>query len=646
MSARPSKPCHVEQSETSLAISGRIGHRSSHEQRNSEGFFADAQNDSLDEARPRGVADDKDYGIVLAGHGSRDAEGVREFGAMVDIVKQRAGGRLVTHGFLEFARPTIDEAARENIASGSRAIVIVPGILLAATHAKNDMPNEVQLLRREFPQHEFHFASAMNLHPAMLEICRERIIEAETKSPQIISRAETCLIVVGRGTSDPDANSEVAKLARMLEEGMSFGASFVCYSGTAKPLVADGLRAASRLGFRRFIILSFFLFTGVLIKRIHAAVDEMQARSDGAAEWLKCGYLGVHERVADLFLERAAEAIAGRAAMNCSLCKYRVQIIGYERELGAAQTGHHFHARAHGENEPRITQMTPMEKQIGSSAHSVLSEPSVSSVVKKNQETDSATLAKNSHGCQTHPIEQQSFEIIESLRDWSQFPPLPRAVFQRLVHTTGDVQVVDEIFISQNALESGVRALANRARIITDVTMVQSGLRRSLLDQLGIETWCGVHDAETHLLAKNANLTRSAAGIRRTWQLFGNNIILAIGDAPTAVEEAMRLIREQQWRPHLIIGLPVGFVGTREAKEKLRRCLSIARVTNSGTRGGSPWAATVVNALLIHAVNQNNCYVEQSEARRLGDRGQAPVISGHGAPMNPDIARDSSLRSE
>jgi precorrin-8X/cobalt-precorrin-8 methylmutase len=85
---------------------------------------------------------------------------------------------------------------------------------------------------------------------------------------------------------------------------------------------------------------------------------------------------------------------------------------------------------------------------------------------------------------------------------------------------------------------------------------------------------------------------------------FGNDLILAIGDAPTAVEEAVRLVNEQQWRPHLIIGLPVGFVGTRECKENLRRCLRVPRITNRGTRGGSPWAAAAVNAMLIRVANQ------------------------------------------
>jgi precorrin-8X/cobalt-precorrin-8 methylmutase len=113
-----------------------------------------------------------------------------------------------------------------------------------------------------------------------------------------------------------------------------------------------------------------------------------------------------------------------------------------------------------------------------------------------------------------------------------------------------------------------------------------------------------VHDRETHLLAASQNITRSAAGIRRAWEKFGNDIVVAIGDAPTAIVEATRLIREHGWRPQLVIGLPVGFVGTRESKDALRRCLQVPRITNSGTRGGSPWAASVVNALMIDGVNQ------------------------------------------
>lgn len=184
-------------------------------------------------------------------------------------------------------------------------------------------------------------------------------------------------------------------------------------------------------------------------------------------------------------------------------------------------------------------------------------------------------------------------------------------MLQRLVHTTGDADIVENVFISAGALEAGLRALARRCPIATDVTMVQSGLRRTLLERFSIETFCAVHDEETRLLATATGCTRSAAGIRRAWERFGNDVVVAIGDAPTAVEETVRLVRENHWRPQLVIGLPVGFVGTRECKEKLRRCVHIPRVTNGGTRGGSPWAAAVVNALLIRLATTKHLSVNR-----------------------------------
>ena len=503
----------------------------------------------------------RDYGIVIAGHGSRDADGVREFESIVELLKQRAPRRRVTHGFLEFTRPTIDEAVRANLAAGSRRVAIVPGALLGATHIKNDIPSEVLALQREFPEAALNYGAPLHLHPLILKLVRARIIEAEARAARLVKRSETCLVMVGRGTTDPDANSDVSKLARMLEEGLGFGASVVCYSGTAQPSVSDGLKLAARLGFPRLVVAPFLLFTGVLVKRIYAAADEFAARHP-QIEMLKVDYLGVHEHVADAFLERAAESVEGLALMNCSLCKYRTQIIGYENEVGLPQRGHHFHVRA--------SALPPAPK-----------------------------APESQPGYEPHPIERRSFEIIEAGRDWSAFPPEQRAVLQRLVHTSGDFGIVEEVFISPGAIEAGLEALTRRNVLVTDVTMVQSGLRRALVERFGITTFCGVHDEESRLLAEASGITRSAAGIRRAWEKFGNDVLLAIGDAPTAVEEALRLVSEHRWRPRLIVGLPVGFVGTQECKEKLRRCLSIPRITNRGTRGGSPWAAAVVNALMI-----------------------------------------------
>ncbi len=510
-----------------------------------------------------------DYAILLAAHGSRDPASQAQFEALVDKVRVLEPGRSVAHGFLEFNTPTIDEAARQLVAAGARQIVMVPGVLLAATHAKNDLPSELNTLRQEHPDVQFYAGAALDLHPLLLEVCRERLIAAESSAQSEQRRDQTLLLVVGRGTTDPDANGDIHKLARFLEEGMGYGAGAVCYSGTAKPDLTTGLaRAAAlsgQLGFGRVVVLPYLLFDGVLARRVRGAVAAAAQRFPGV-EFVPAAHLGPDERVAQVFLERAHEGWHGQGHMNCSLCKYRVQVIGYEAEQGQAQVGHHGGVRGLGTSAAPATKAIPPYLP--------------------------------------HPIEAQSFQIIETLRDWSAVPAEQRYAMQRLVHTAGDPSIVDDLYFSPGAVEAGVVALLRGLTVVTDVTMVQSGLKREVLARVGVSAWCGVHDTETYLLAQQTGLTRSAAGIRRAYEKFGNDCIVAIGDAPTAIFEAVRLIKERQWRPGLVIGLPVGFVGTQESKAALRSCLSVPRITNQGFRGGSPWASSVVNACLIEAQNR------------------------------------------
>ena len=551
-----------------------------------------------------------DFGLVIAGHGSRDADGTREFEESLMLLKQRQPDRLITHGFLEFATPTIDEALRENVRMGSRKIVMVPGILFAASHGKNDMPVELLSVKPEFPEVEFHYGGPMGIHPLLLKLFQERIISAEAQSAQMIPRHESLLVVVGRGTTDPDVNSNVNKLARMVEEGMGFGSSYVCYSGTAKPLVADGIARAAQMGYRRVVVIPYFLFTGILIKRIYSAVDEVQPKFTDV-EVLKAGYLGVHPNVTDVWVEKAREALVGINSSNCSLCKYRTQIVGYEGEVGKVQEAHHHHVRGilgdshthhHGaeaaHSHPHTHHQHGCSVDVGHThGHSHHQEHSHVHQHKSAVKLSSTYIP--------HPIEAESFQLIEANYDWSAYSSGVKAILQRLVHTSGDFRIVEDVFFSPTAIQQGVLALLDGAIIVTDVTMVQSGLKRSLLSSLELTTSCLVHDPETHLLAEASGLTRSAAGIRRAFLQHQNEpIILAIGDAPTAIREALRLIQQEQWQPRLVIGLPVGFVGTRESKQELQECQLVPRITNQGTRGGSNWAAAVVNALMIQAWNQ------------------------------------------
>src|SRR5215475_10535382 len=116
--------------------------------------------------------------------------------------------------------------------------------------------------------------------------------------------------------------------------------------------------------------------------------------------------------------------------------------------------------------------------------------------------------------------------------------------------------IIDDLFVSPGAIEAGIRALLRCRRVVTDVTLVERGIQPSLLQDVAVSTWCGMPERVTALLAPAAGLTPAAAGIRLAYERFGNDLVLALGDDLMAVDEALRLIQEEQWRPQLVIALP------------------------------------------------------------------------------------------
>jgi sirohydrochlorin cobaltochelatase len=283
-------------------------------------------------------------GLMLCGHGSRDPDALAEFEALAAGLRARLPEADIATGYLEFARPMIRDGLEALMARGARRILAVPGMLFAASHVKNDLPWEINSFAAANPAVELRFGRELAIEPKLLAAAAERIAAAERAAARPVARADTLLVVVGRGTTDPDANSNIAKLARMLGEGMGFGWAEVAFSGVAAPLVEPGLRRALKLGFPRIIVFPYFLFTGILVKRIYDAAQSVAA-AHPEIEILNAPYLRDHALVLDCFVERARELEDGEPAMNCRLCKYRAQIIGYETAAGEPQAGHHHHVR-------------------------------------------------------------------------------------------------------------------------------------------------------------------------------------------------------------------------------------------------------------------------------------------------------------
>lgn len=281
-------------------------------------------------------------GVLICGHGSRDDEAVREFELLAAALRPRFPDYDFATGYLEFATPNIRDGLAALVARGARRIYAVPGMLFAASHVKNDLPWEMNSFIAEHPGIEVRLGRDLAIDAKLINAAADRI---EAAAPD--ERADSLLVVVGRGTNDPDANSNIAKIARMLWEGLGFGWAEVAFSGVAQPRVDAALDRAARLGFGRIVVFPYFLFTGILVKRIYAATDAAALRHPGIA-FVKAGYLRDHPLLLDAFVERVAEIAGGSPAMNCQLCKYRTQIVGYETDAGAPQRAHHHHVRGGG----------------------------------------------------------------------------------------------------------------------------------------------------------------------------------------------------------------------------------------------------------------------------------------------------------
>ncbi len=285
-------------------------------------------------------------GVMVCGHGSRDLNAIEQFNRMVQRLANRLPHYPVESGFLEFARPVLREGLDRLRTRGVERVLAVPGMLFAAGHVKNDVPS---VLNQYAADHglTIEFGRELGIDPKLLRAARDRIETCLDAAGGEVPRQATLLMVIGRGTSDPDANGNVAKVARMLWEGMGFGWAEVGYSGVAQPRVDAALERASRLGFRQIVVFPYFLFTGVLVERIYRQTDEVAARHPEIA-FLKAGYLDDHPQVLDAFVERIEGIRTADVNMNCLLCKYREQIIGYEAAVGVPQEGHHHHVEGIG----------------------------------------------------------------------------------------------------------------------------------------------------------------------------------------------------------------------------------------------------------------------------------------------------------
>ncbi len=285
--------------------------------------------------------------LLLAAHGTTDQAGVDAFAALGERVGQLAAadGTRVAGGFIELSAPALREAVTGLAAASPGPIVAVPLMLSAAGHAKGDIPAALARERTRHPGASFTYARPLGPHPALIDLLAARIAAAGTDQPAVL--------LVGRGSTDPDANADVVKTARLLWEGRDYPLAETAFVSLARPDVAGGLERCRLLGARRIVVARYFLFPGVLPDRV-AEQAAAYAAAHPELDIACTDVLGDCDEIAALVWERYHEALAGDIRMNCDVCVYRIAMPGFEHRVGEPQHPHdHPHDHIHDVPHPQ-----------------------------------------------------------------------------------------------------------------------------------------------------------------------------------------------------------------------------------------------------------------------------------------------------
>ena len=274
--------------------------------------------------------------LLIVGHGTKDPLGVEDFLALVDRTRERLADVATGGGFIELSAPPLTDAVARLWNAGHRRVAAVPLVLVGAGHAKGDIPGAMarEMVRR--PGLTYAYGRPLGPHPILLDLLATRIDQALDGLPV----EGTTVLLVGRGSSDPDANAEVAKTSRLLWEGRGYDGVETAFVSLAGPDVAHGLERARLLGATRVVVAPYFLFRGVLPDRVVDQTRQWAAQHRGV-DVRVAPVLGDCDPLAELVVQRYREALDGDVRMNCDTCVYRAAMPGRAGLVGAPQTPHH-----------------------------------------------------------------------------------------------------------------------------------------------------------------------------------------------------------------------------------------------------------------------------------------------------------------
>jgi sirohydrochlorin cobaltochelatase len=275
-------------------------------------------------------------GLLLVAHGSTCAAGVDEALALGDAVAAALPHLVVDLGFLELADPPAGPVLDGLAQRGCTRITVQPLMLLAAGHGKSDVPAVVLEGRDRHPSVELPFGSPLGVVPELLAIAQRNLEAAHAQGLP--------LLLIARGTSDPDANAEACRAARLLAEWSGAPDVEVAFTGVTWPSVPEALERMARLGHRRLGVFFWFLATGKLVERARDQLAAFTACS--GVDVADAGYFGPDPDLVAVIEQRRLEAIDGVHRTNCDTCSYRAAWPGHEHRVGQARGVGHSHLAA------------------------------------------------------------------------------------------------------------------------------------------------------------------------------------------------------------------------------------------------------------------------------------------------------------
>lgn len=238
--------------------------------------------------------------VLYICHGSRLKKAQAEAASFVHHCMLENSYPIQEYGFLELANPTIEQAFRNCIAKGATKIIAVPVLLLSAGHAKHDIPSELVRLKQLFPETEVRLGSPIGVHPAISELLIERINETKQEIND-----KTMILLVGRGSSDPDVKKDFYEIASQLQVHSGIKKVETCFLVATSPSFEDGLKKAIESSSEKIIVLPYILFTGMLMGKIAKTIQLYN--KDTLKEIILSNYLGYHPILKNILMERVEE---------------------------------------------------------------------------------------------------------------------------------------------------------------------------------------------------------------------------------------------------------------------------------------------------------------------------------------------------